>query len=157
MQESVSSVAMYQQALADKKHQESKRDEINKEYISLFAAIIAITPFIANLANALPRVSEAYVVRFAVASLSLMGLILSMLWYANIKRIFVYLEIIDSVILKLENACGIEYSSYISKQLRVRESPDRITKYQLIMPKMFIIIFFATMLYAILELLAKFY
>jgi hypothetical protein len=157
MQESVSNVAMYQQALADKKHQESKRDEINKEYISLFAAIIAITPFIANLANALPRVSEAYVVRFAVASLSLMGLILSMLWYANIKRIFVYLEIIDTVILKLENACGIEYSSYISKQLRVRESPDRITKYQLIMPKMFIIIFFATMLYAILELLAKFY
>lgn len=147
MREYISDKAMYEQALADKKHQESKRDKVNNEYISLFAAMIAITPFINNLANTLPKENWVYVVRLASATLALVGLTLSILWYSNIKRILVYLEILDSIILRLESKCGVEYYSYISKQLSLRESPGRITKYQLIMPKMFMIIFLVTILY----------
>lgn len=140
---------IYELALEEKRHHETRRDEINNQYISLFAAIIAVTPFINNITTVIPGKHEELVIKLALIILSFIGLILSTLWSANLKRILFYLESLDKIIKHLEAKYDISFTISIFKELEKKGAPDRITKYHLMMPRMFIVIFSTIILYSI--------
>lgn len=140
---------LYETVLEEKKHHEQRRDDINGQYISLFAAIIAITPFINNLVDAVPGRYEGLVIRSSLTVLSFIGLILSMIWAANLKRILFIVKYLDKVILDLEREYDISFKVELFNQLDKKGAPDRITKYQIIMPRMFIVIFSIIILYSL--------
>jgi len=145
----VSEEKIYTLALEEKKHHEQRRDDINGHYISLFAAIIAVTPFINNLVDAVPGRYEGLVIRMSLTVLSLIGLVLSIIWSANLKRVLFHIEYLDKVVIDLEKKYDISFKVDLFNQLDKKGAPDRITKYQLIMPRMFIIIFSSIIIYSI--------
>lgn len=151
----ISEEKLYELALDEKKHHEQRRDEINGGYISLFAAIIAITPFINNIVDAVPGRYEGMVVRVSLTILSLIGLILAIIWSANLKRILFIIQYLDEVVADLEKKYDIKFKIDLFNQLDKKGAPDRITKYQIMMPRMFIIIFSTIIIYSLTWLIAK--
>ncbi len=136
-------------ALDEKKHYEIRRNEINQQYISLFAAIIAATPFINNMVDAVPGRYEGLVIRASLTILSLIGLVLSFIWLANLKRILFLIESLDKIIIDLEKKYDIIFQLGIFMALEKKGVPDRITKYQIMMPRMFIFIFTSIIIYSL--------
>jgi hypothetical protein len=151
----ISEEKIYELALDEKKHHETRRDDINNQYISLFAAIIAVSPFINNLVEAVPGRYEGLVIRLSLTVLSLIGLILAIIWSANLERILFIIESLDKIILNLEKKYDISFKIEIFKDLDKKGAPDRITKYQLIMPRLFILIFSVTIIYSLTWIIAK--
>ncbi|MGI4775631.1 MAG: RipA family octameric membrane protein [Janthinobacterium lividum] len=146
---------LYELALGDKKHQESIRDKINDYYISLFAAIIAVTPFIDKVTVIAPDAYEGHLMRLSLTILSLVGLALAVTWSKNLKRTLIYLETLDKMIKDLEKKYKFSYITHIDEQLEKKKSPGRITKYQLVMPYTFIAIFVGTIVYSLSWLMIK--
>jgi hypothetical protein len=146
---------LYELALDEKKHHEQRRDEINGCYISLFAAIIAVTPFINNIVDAVPGKYEGIVIRASLTILSLIGLVLAIIWSANLKRILFIIQYLDEVVSDLEKKYDIKFKIDLFNQLDKKGAPDRITKYQIMMPRMFIIIFSSIIIYSLTWLIAK--
>lgn len=124
--------------------------EFKDQYISLFAAIIAVTPFINNMVDAVPGRYEGLVIRA-----SLIGLILSFLWLANLKRILFLIESLDKIVADMGKRYDITFKLDIFKALEKKGSPDRITKYQIIMPRMFILIFTSIIIYSLVWIIKK--
>lgn len=151
----ISKEKLYEMVLEEKKHHEQRRDDINGQYISLFAAIIAVTPFINNLIDAVPGRYEGLVIRSTLTILSSIGLVLAIIWSANLKRILFILEYLDKVILELEKKYDISFKIELFNQLDKKGAPDRITKYQLVMPRMFIVIFSSIILYSLNWIILK--
>ncbi|RYE05825.1 MAG: hypothetical protein EOP33_01005 [Rickettsiaceae bacterium] len=150
----ISEEKIYELALNEKKHYEDSRDQINGQYIGLFAAIIAVTPFINNMVEAVPGKYEGLVIRVALTMLSLIGLILSFLWLANLKRILFLLEALDKIVINLEKEYDIAFKLDLFKELEKKGAPDRITKYQILMPRMFILIFTGIIIYSLAWIIA---
>lgn len=148
-QQFISEEKIYELALAEKKHHEERRDEINGHYISLFAAIIAVTPFINNIVDAVPGRYEGIVMRVSLIILSLIGVVLATIWSANLKRILLIIKYLDKIITDLEKEHNILFKTELLAQLDKEDAPDRITKYQLIMPRMFIGIFSCIVIYSL--------
>jgi hypothetical protein len=146
---------IYELALEEKRHHEQRRDEINGHYISLFAAIIAVAPFINNIVEAVPGSYEGLVVRASLTILSSIGLLLAIIWLANLKRILFLIEYLDKVTLDLEKKNDIKFKIDLFNELDKKGSPDRITKYQLMMPRMFITIFSITIIYSLSWIIVK--
>lgn len=149
MSKIISGEKIYELALDEKKHYEIRRNEINQQYISLFAAIIAATPFINNMVDAVPGRYEGLVIRASLTILSLIGLVLSFIWLANLKRILFLIESLDKIIVDLEKKYDIIFQLGIFMALEKKGVPDRITKYQIMMPRMFIFIFTSIIIYSL--------
>ena len=141
---------LYRIAIDNKQHHETRRDQINTYYISLFAGIIAIVPFIEQIAKVAPHGYEGYAVRCSFTALSIIGLLLSLVWELNLKRTLFYLESLDKIIMKLEAKYEQPFVTQISIDLSNKNSPDRITKYQLIIPYAFMVIFLIASVYSLL-------
>lgn len=148
-QQFISEEKIYELALAEKKHHEERRDDINGHYISLFAAIIAVTPFINNLVDAVPGKYEGIVIRISLTILSLIGAVLAIIWSANLKRILLIVKYLDKIIIDLEKKHNMLFKTELLNQLKHEDAPDRITSYQLIMPRMFICIFISIIIYSL--------
>ena len=141
---------LYKIAIDNKQHNENRRDEINTYYISLLAAIIAAIPFIDKITSIAPSNYEGYIIRASLTILSLIGLILAVTWGLNLKRTLFYLQSLDKIIMELEIKYKQPFITRISFDLINKKSPDRITKYQLIIPYTFVIIFLGIIVYSIL-------
>lgn len=145
----VSEDKLYELAIQERKHKEDRRDQINSYYISIFAAIIAISPFLDKISEGTSEVNKGYVIKIALTVLSSIGLILSVAWAANLKRLLTYLQSLDQLILEMERKYSISFITYISQQLYEKKSPDRITRYQIVLPYTFMAIFICTIIYSL--------
>lgn len=146
---------LYELALAERKHKEDRRDQINSYYISIFAAIIAISPFLDKISEGTSEASKGVIIKISLTVLASIGLILSLTWAANLKRLLIYLQSMDKLILDMEKKYSISFITYISQQLYSHKSPDRITKYQIVLPYTFIIIFMCTIIYSLGWIIVK--
>lgn len=140
---------LYELSLENKKHQENKRDEINNYYITLLSSMIAVIPFIDKVTTIIPGISQGSSARLFLTVLSFIGLILSTTWLLSIKRILMYSEILDAKIFALEKKYEIDYLNYISQQLGQKNAPSRVTKYQLVIPHIFRVVFVAIIIYSL--------
>lgn len=143
---------LYQLNLEDKKHQETRRDEVNNFYITMLSGLIAAIPFIDKATAIVPGVSEGSAIRIFVTMLSLIGigLTLATTWAASVRRVLIYTEILDQKIFILENKYEIDNLADITKRLEIRNAPGRITRYQLLIPNIFRAIFAIIIIYSLL-------
>jgi hypothetical protein len=140
---------LYELFLKDKQHKEDMRDQINAYYISLLTAVVGLVPFIDRIYHEADAIEKGHVVRLFLIAISLVGLVLACTWRLNIRRILCYLEFVDEQIEILEIRNNIHFISYIKSQKTVNKWPNRVTKYQLILPLTFIVIFIITILYSL--------
>ena len=138
---------LYEFALQNKQHQESRRDSINSYYISLFSAIIAVIPFIDKIRDVSLAHHQYYLVKCSLIMLCLIGFVLATTWLLNLKRILLYLVAIDKLLATLEKNLNTAFVTYITLQLSYKKAPDRITKYQLVLPYTFMLVFLVGMIY----------
>ena len=141
---------LYQLNLEDKKHQETRRDEVNNFYITMLSGLIAAIPFVDKATAIVPGVNEGSAVRIFVTILSLIGLALSTTWAASVRRVLIYTEILDQKIFILENKYEIDNLADITKRLEIRNASGRITRYQLLIPNIFRTIFAVVIIYSLL-------
>lgn len=130
----ISQEKLYELMLDHKHEQEEKTDKINNYFVTLLSNLIAVTPFIDKATALLPGATEGVITRLFLTIISLIGLILSIIWSANIKRLLLYISTLDEKVIHIENINDIDFITYISNRLVLKNSPDRITKYQLIVP-----------------------
>jgi hypothetical protein len=140
---------IYELAINTKNHTEDRRDEINRYYTSLFAAIISIIPFIDKITNVEPSVIASYNVKIASTLLSFIGLTLSISWVLTLKRLYNFLEAMDKLLTMLESKYDKSFIIFISTYLSKIHSPDRVTKQVMLVPYTFVFIFTLILLYSL--------
>jgi hypothetical protein len=141
---------LYKIAISDKQHHEDRRDEINTYYIALLAAIITAIPFIDKVTAITPEGYELYIIRGSLTLISLIGLILAVTWELNLKRTLFYIESLDKIIMELEIKYKQPFITRISFNLIEKKSPGSITRYQQVIPCVFIAIFLGIIIYSLL-------
>ncbi len=144
--EQITHPKLYELAIQHKQHQEDRRDNINSYYISLFSAIIAVTPFI-NKVNESYTGHEFYIIKLSLLALSLVGFVLSTTWWLNLKRILLYLQAVDKFLITSEKVQDVTFIKHITEQLNEAKAPDRITKTQFVLPYTFMLIFVTSLIY----------
>jgi hypothetical protein len=140
-------IKLYELSLQDKQHQEDRRDNINSYYISLFSAIVAVIPFIGEISRTSIEQHKYYLVKCSLVALCLIGFVLATTWLLNLKRILSYLRAADKFLALLEKRHDIGFITYIAQELNRENAPDRVTKYQLVLPYTFMLGFFFGILY----------
>ena len=131
---------MYEIAMDTKYHTEERRDDINKFYISLFAAIISVTPFILTAIDK-THVSFSFTISIFLFSLATIGISLSISWILMLQRMNFYLKGVENFVIGLERKYNKQFVIQVAEYLDQKNAPDRITKQQLIIPYVFTIIF----------------
>jgi hypothetical protein len=145
--ETLPDIKLYELSLQDKQHQEDRRDNINSYYISLFSAIVAVIPFIGEISRTSIEQHKYYLVKCSLVALCLIGFVLATTWLLNLKRILSYLRAADKFLALLEKRHDISFITYIAQELNRENAPDRVTKYQLVLPYTFMLGFFFGILY----------
>ena len=140
-------IKLYELSLQNKQHQEDRRDNINSYYISLFSAIVAVIPFIGEISRTSIEQHKYYLVKCSLVALCLIGFVLATTWLLNLKRILSYLRAADKFLALLEKRHDIGFITYIAQELNRENAPDRVTKYQLVLPYTFMLGFFFGILY----------
>lgn len=140
---------MYELILSSKHKIEDRRDEINKYYTTLFAAIISLIPFFYNLLCKEKTSEDIYTIRLCLLLLSLVNLMLSISWIKTLTRIHNYVEGVDSLLVKIEEKHNQSFIKYISSYLYNMGSPGRVTKQEMLIPRTFSIIFSLGFAYAL--------
>lgn len=146
----ISDLKIYELALESKHHEETRRDEINKYYTTLFTGIVSLMPFIEKFMNIRDKnadIIQNFKVMIIVLALSLIGIVVSSSWMMTLKRIYNYIEGIDKLLVKIEDAAGKEFIIFMSDYLYSISSPNRVTKQTMWLPVMFLMIFGGIFLY----------
>ena len=152
MEEKINNSKLYELALNCKIETEKNRDEINKYYTSLFTALVSLAPFLDKFTSTVELIGK-YNIRYALLLLSSLGIILSFSWEFTLKRIHTYLQGIDEVLLILEEKSKISFINHMAKYLDKTHAPARVTKYQMIVPYAFFVIFGIIFIYSVMSVL----
>lgn len=152
MEEKINNSKLYELVLNCKIETEKNRDEINKYYTSLFTALVLLAPFLDKFTSTVDLVDK-YNIRYALLLFSSLGLILSFSWELTLKRIHTYLQGTDELLIILEKQSKISFISHITKYLDKTHAPARVTKYQMIVPYAFFIIFAIIFIYSVMSVL----
>lgn len=139
---------IYDLAVTTKHHTEERRDEINKYYISLFTAILAIMPFINNIIEQ-GKVYSTDSVKLLLVLMSLSGLTLAISWVLTLKRIYHYIDGLDKFLVSLEEKHKEALFTFVLTYLEQIRSPDKVTKQEMLVPYTFMVIFLLTLAYSI--------
>lgn len=132
----------YSEAIALKKHTEDRRDDINKYYISLFAIIVSVMPFIGQAHKVINLIFfEQRNINLLIVMLSIIGLSLSCSWIKVLQEIRDQLAAIESFLQVREESNNNRLFTYISKYLNKEKLGSKVTRYELLVPYSFIIIF----------------
>ncbi len=148
-EELITQSQLYTILIEDKRHKEDRRDQINNYYITLLVGIIGAIPIIERLSQEVLASNKGYIIRILLSILAAIGLAIALTWSYNLRRILFYLQILEQLIEKIEKSSGIYYITYITQQSELQNVPGRVTKYQLALPSIFIIIFLFTILYSL--------
>ena len=140
-------IKLYELSLQNKQHQEDRRDNIKSYYISLFSAIVAVIPFIDEISRKSVEQHKYYLVKCSLVVLCVIGFVLATTWLLNLKRILSYLRAADKFLATLEKKHNSGFITYITQELSYEKAPDRVTKYQLLLPYTFMLGFLFGIIY----------
>jgi len=112
---------------------EKNRDEVNKYYISLFAALVSLIPILDKFSHSVDLTNK-YNMRYALPLISSIGVMLSISWWLTLKRIHNYLQGVDELLMDIEKQLKISFITYMINYLNKTHSPARVTKQQIIIP-----------------------
>jgi hypothetical protein len=143
---------LYSIVLNCKLETEKNRDEVNKYYISLFAGLVSIIPILDKFSHSVNLTNE-YNMRYALPLISSIGVMLSISWRLNLKRIHNYLQGVDELLVDMEKKSKISFITYMINYLNKTHSPARVTKQQIIIPYGFFLIFSVIFVYSLFSFL----
>lgn len=138
---------MYEIILNYKSQMETRRDEINKYYISLFAALISFMPFIDKIIRV--ESIKLHNIRYISILLSCLGFVLSISWKKALERIHSYIKGTEDLLMQIEKDFDTGFISHMFKYLHDTKSPARVTRYQMLVPDTFIAIFVIIFIYSV--------
>jgi hypothetical protein len=141
---------LYELVLNSKTQIEVHRDEINKYYTSLFAALLTFTPVFDKLSSSFDFISKSYDIKYTLFVVSLLGIVLSISWRLALERIHTSLQGTDKLLIKMEMDLNISFMSYMGHYFDKVHAPKRVTKQQMLVPSTFIAIFSCIFLYVII-------
>jgi len=148
----ISDSKLYELVLNERKHREDRRDDINNYYTSLFAAIIAATPFIEKVTSTIIDKQDSYLVKLSLTALSLIGLILAFTWALSLTHTLAYLKSLEKLIANIEMKYDQPFLTFVSQDLKNNKASSRITVNQMFVPYTFIVIFLSIIVYSVLQL-----
>ena len=152
MEELITTEKAYIAAIDLKNHAEDRRDEINKYYSSLFAAIVTIMPFIGKIEEVikLPFFSRNSI-NLIVIILSIIGLTLSISWVKVLKHIHTYIIALENFIIEIEQTQNNKLFTHLTKFFRDSETSSKITKDEIWVPYIFMLIFIIILLLSLVN------
>jgi hypothetical protein len=139
--ETITNSKIYELALAEKQHQETRRDEINKSYTSLFTAVLALAPIIDKFITA-PANEKAYVTQIISIPLSVIGVLVSISWARTLKSIYNYIKSYEKFLIEVEKDLSPKFLTYVFNYLNKIDSSISVTKQEMWLPYTFGIAFF---------------
>jgi hypothetical protein len=132
----------YEIILNNKNQIESRREEINKYYTSLFTALIALMPYIDKLTAANDCASKGNNgINYMLMLLSFLGIILSISWRLALGHMYYYIKGIEEFLAQIEKKSEIGFITYMFTYLTNTQAPKRVTKQQMLVPNTFMVIF----------------
>lgn len=155
--EKLTDVKLYELAIERNKIIEERRDDINKYYTSLFTAIVSVMPFINKIPFkecGIEKLSKFDLIHAMLGFLAIIALTLSVSWILTLKRIYHNLEAIDKFLINTEEKHGKSFTRFLHEHLAKVHSPGRVTKNQMTVPSVFIVIFSLVLLYSLNNLTA---
>jgi hypothetical protein len=144
---------LYEIILSYKSQMETRRDEINKYYTSLFAVIISFMPFIDKMTAASGNATKDHNISYILILLSFLGLILSRSWRLALSRIHQYIKGTEEILVQVEKNFEIGFITHMFKYLDSTNSPGRVTKQQMLIPDTFMVTFIIIFAYSIFNIL----
>lgn len=124
----------YELVVNYKTNLEKNRDEINKYYISLFSLTISVMPFIHKVVPDSVAQEKQYKL-LILLMLSLLGMILSVSWKLTLENIHLYTKGIDKFLMQIEGNSG--FIHFMNEFLTENNSPARVTKQEMLIPRAF--------------------
>jgi hypothetical protein len=151
--EKITDSKLYELATEAKKNIEERREDINKYFTSLFTAIISVVPFIDKIpikdCTALKQYDSVHIL---LCFLSVIGLSLSFSWILSLKRICHNIVAYDEFMMKMEEKYNKRFIIHTKQYLDKVGSPAMVTKNEMVVPYIFLIIFAMILVYSILIL-----
>lgn len=144
---------LYELVLTYKNQMESRREEINKYYTSLFAGLISFMPFIDKITDAGSIVNKSHNLRYILILLSCLGFILAISWKLSLSRIYDYIKGTEELLVQMEKSFEMGFITHMSKYLHNAHSPSGVTKQQMLVPNAFAVVFTIIFTYSVSWLL----
>ncbi len=144
---------LYELILSHKTDIEKSRDEINKYYTSLFAAILSFIPFLDKIHGSIEPLNSQGNRPYVPILLSLLGVMLAVSWKLTLQRIHSYLKGTEELLFKMEKGFEVAFITHMFNYLSKTHAPGRVTKQQLLVPYAFIIIFAFILAYSLASIL----
>lgn len=139
--ERLSEVKLYEIATEAKKNKKENREEINKFYTSISAAIIPVIPFMYKISDPLSFDFLGHKLNWLFLLLPTIGIIISINWILVLKRLAHELIAVDRFLMSIEQKHEIEYVQYLEKFLDKINSPNRVVVQEMTIPYAFLVIF----------------
>jgi hypothetical protein len=140
----------YEIILNSKNQLEARRDEINKYYTSLFAALISLMPWIGKIIETNDKISKSYNISYTLILLSFLGIILSISWKLALSRMYYYIKGTEVFLTQMEKNFEMRFITHMFTYLANTHAPGRVTKQQMLVPNTFIAIFIIIFIYSVM-------
>lgn len=149
MKEDTDNIRLYEMILRYKTDNEKSRDEVNKYYTSLFAALVSIAPLLDSMTS-LEIFANKNNIKYVLLLISFVGFILSISWQLTLKSILQDLQSVDLFLVKLERGMEMTFITDARNHSGDNDGSGTTqgTKYQMLVPSAFNIIFILIFLYS---------
>lgn len=137
---------LYEIIIETKLKTEASRDEINKYYTTILSAIISTLPFLINIEE--KKLLEYHnKINWIFIAVIVIGLAISVSWILTLKRIYYTLKAIDKKLMEIEKEYNKTFITYVISDIHSQNSPGRISKQEMLVPYIFIIVFIFMLFY----------
>jgi hypothetical protein len=140
----------YEIILNNKNQIEIRRDEINKYYTSLFAALISFISCIDKITDTSDSASRGYNINYILILLAFLGIILSISWRLALGRMYHYIKGTEVFLAQMEKDLGMGFIKHMSRYLANTHAPEQVTKQEMLVPNTFIVVFIIIFTYSVM-------
>lgn len=157
MKEDTNNIRLYEMVLRYKTDNEKSRNEINKYYTFLSAALVSVALLLDSMTS-FEIFATKNNIKYVLLIISFIGFILSISWQLTLKSILQDLRSIDLFLVKLEGNMGVTFITDIRRYLGNDgiDTTTQVTKHQMLVPSAFNIIFILIFLYSVIYSIKNF-
>jgi hypothetical protein len=143
-------MTLYTTLLHTKRHEEERRDDINRYYTSLFTGILSVIPLLDRLLpDVAKRAMKIHNYKVFVMLLAMIGMGISINWMLTLLRMVHYASGLEALLIEMEPQVGLSFIGYMHTYLAQTHTPRRVTRQSMFIPALFFIIFVLILLYSL--------
>lgn len=138
---------MYDWVLGLRRHQEVRRDEIQKYYTSLFTGMLSAMPLIHEFFKMRGMTGGTSSLRGFLIMLSVAGIVIAVNWILTLMRIYHDLEGMDRMLAHMERGSSYPFINAMRMYRHKVGVPERISKQVMVIPATFLVLFVISFLH----------